>query len=915
MDGLPGLDGAPGLDGVPGIDGRNGRDGVDGRDGKDGKDGQPGEKGPPGPVGPPGELGRRGKPGPMGKAGAPGPPGVCAYQAKYDCALSTSSNASTESSSASNLNQQQHQALLLPPIMVGSRNGNGNSAENDGNEERQVTVTEGDNIQLSCEASGLPAPTYVWNRSDKKSTILLDLATYFRVTSFPGSQLPFVLVDRLQAGGYECVASNGIPPNAMKRINLDVNYAPTIRIYPGPSVYRVNFGSSVLVECIVEANPPPFSYWMFGSESLMSISPDLTSFNQARGNSNNISLETVYSDTRTSGQRSHRKYTITESAGQLSTGASYTVLTLNISNIGPDDLGLYKCVSKNLIGQSTGYVWLESLEEDASLSVRVKADERKFREVILDKSRVYERLDHTIDWPSYLVEREANYSTFGNEHRQEIINLSLKRLLHSNSSVHDELDRTLTLLQPIIRKFNQTSEFVFSGGGERSSSANSTSLSAMVEGKKNIASTAATTTTATTTTAEITLSENGNNDGSSSKAIESEVRIGDDNENTLELCRVELVSNQHQQATVRSSIMLLDQVGKPVYLGNMAENLLNWWSLDSKLVETDETNNASAGKSNVEWTSHYFATSLNHPDTLFEYENLNDLLKDHQQVVDNNVQETFQELETGAKLKSSSFARTTHALKHRMRGNSHLIYAGSFYYVSLINDTPDASQSLDSLRIVKVNLNSGAYKYINLDSKLSSALEKQPIDLGDSSEYKLNRVELASDENGVWLILPTLERELHVNTHETTRRLHVFKLGSTFTSTSTSNQRDDIESSKLVDYHVSMKLDWRMIGQIFIIDGVLYGIKDRHLYSSKLQFAYDLYKCKLLSKEYLNESQRTFTNNFGNTQMIKYNPNEPKRLYTVDSGNLLWCPLKLIKANPDDIWQQLSQQNNQTNST
>ena len=101
-----------------------------------------------------------------------------------------------------------------------------------------------------------------------------------------------------------------------------------------------------------------------------------------------------------------------------------------------------------------------------------------------------------------------------------------------------------------------------------------------------------------------------------------------------------------------------------------------------------------------------------------------------------------------------------------------------------------------------------------------------------------------------------------------------------------------------------MKLDWRMISQTFIIDGVLYGIKDRHLYSSKLQFAYDLYKCKLLSTEYLNEPHRTFTNHFGNTQMIKYNPNEPKRLYTIDNGNLLYCPVKLIKTNPDDIEQQ-----------
>lgn len=999
LDGLPGLDGAPGLDGIPGIDGRNGRDGLDGHDGKDGKDGQAGEVGPPGPPGPVGEVGRRGKPGPPGKTGAPGPPGVCAYQAKYDCALLSSSIASdTNLSSSSN---QQNQHLLLAPTMVGLSNSNNGDDGDDtnANEERQVTVTEGDNIQLSCEAFAMPKPTYVWHRSDKKlSTILLDVATLFKVTSFPGSQLPFVKVDRLQAGTYECIASNGVPPVARKRINLDVNYAPTIRIYPGPSVYRVDLGSSILIECIVEANPSSFSYFMFGSESLMSVASTttLTSSNRAQdsissgNNSDDSSVDPNELDAdnisshgkgissikgRKKHNSRHNKYIITESTGQLSTGASYTILSLNITNIDKDDLGIYKCVGKNLIGQSTGYAWLESLEDDSSLSTVEKPEEFKIRQMILEKSQIYERLDHTVDWPSYLVEREANYSTFGNDHRQQIVNLISRKVIekpNSSGSNDEEVDNSVTLLRhPNISKLNQTQII---GLTKTVSNQTVTRANSLVEKEAAARQFALSTTISTNPQTEITSelltipTSSSPNDGVSSSEqraaaeVIHEIKDIDNGNEIFELCRTELVMATSQSGRrnqqERSSIMLLDQIGKPVYLGNMAENSLNWWSLDSKLKQTGEVTNRDFNTSGYDvMNGHYFSTSQNHPNLLFEYGSLNDLLKDHQQVAsyngDNYAPDTSREKADEA---SNSLSHIKHKLRYNMHGNSHLIHAGSFYYVSFLNNTKEtiSRNRLESLSIVILDLKTNDYRYIELNGKISSVFENQPLKL--DLEYKLNRIELASDENGVWIILPTIESKSSskispamienkpqqyikskmrdsnegqqlkagqmsgMNKHliqAHTLRLHVFKLRYIHEN----NKGDEIESkltdsasvsndpAYIVDYHVSMKLDWRMIGQLFIIDGVLYGIKDRHLYSSKLQFALDLYKCKLLSAEYLNESHRTFTNHFGNTQMIRYNPNEPKRLYTIDSGNLLLCPVKLIKTNPNDIWQQYSLQN------
>lgn len=1007
LDGLPGLDGAPGLDGVPGIDGRNGRDGINGRDGKDGKDGQPGERGPAGPPGPPGEVGRRGKPGPAGKTGAPGPPGVCAYRAKYDCALL--SDSTLKNSFLNSSTKQATETLLLAPTMVGQSG----SGDMDANEERQVTVTEGDNIQLSCEAFALPAPTYVWHRSDKKlSTILLDVANLFKVTSFPGSQLPFVKVDRLQAGTYECVASNGVPPVAKKRIDLDVNYAPTVRIYPGPSVYRVDLKSSISIECIVEANPPPFTYFMFGSEPLMTVATPttlLTNLNHAQdgssGNSNDfndgqneLDTDIISSHGKESNFNSnqdrkqnnlrYKKYIITESTGQLSTGASYTILTLNITNISKDDLGIYKCVSKNLIGQSTGYVWLESLEDDSSLSTLVKPEELKIRQLILEKSQVYERLDHSIDWPNYLVEREANYSTFGNDHRQQIVNLTSRKLYGkpTGGNNDEDSDNIVRLLQrPNISKLNRTQiiDIATADTDQTVTRANSLAGEDTTERQFTLTTTYPPITSTnlqteiksklliTTTSSLSNNASISSNEQQTAGEVRHEIKDIDNDDEIFELCRGELAMLAPQDGRAnqeRSSIMLLDQVGKPVYLGNMAENTLNWWSLDSKLKQIDEatTTDINLNDSDTTINSHYFSTSPNHPNKLFEYGGLNDLLKDQQQVAayngDNHVVDTIEKVDEISS-QSPSSSHITHRLRHNMHGNSHLIYGGSFYYVSFLNNTQEtiSQDRLDSLSIVILNLKTNNYRYINLNRQISNAFENQPMNL--DSEYQLNRVELASDENGVWIILPTIEFKpiskilpqtetmvanesqpltkskvkddsnrqqqqqkfsqvsgTHQHLFQTrSRRLHVLKLRSDFDKNH--NNGDEIEdkfsnlimannnSASMIDYHVSMKLDWRMIGQLFIIDGVLYGIKDRHMYSSKLQFAYDLYKCKLLSTEYLNESHRTFTNHFGNTQMIKYNPNEPKRLYTIDSGNLLWCPVKLIKTNPNDIWQQYSLQN------
>lgn len=888
LDGLPGLDGAPGLDGVPGADGRNGKDGVNGRDGKDGRDGQPGERGPPGPVGPPGEPGRRGKQGPPGRPGSPGPPGVCAYQARFNCdQLKAGSSNKNGSSGAPAQTETNLQALLIAPTMVGQ------PATNQ-EEERQVSVNEGDNIQLSCAAFGLPKPVYVWHRSSPDRSLVLDVGANLRTNSFTGGQLPLTSVDRLQSGGYECIASNGVPPPAIKRINLDVNYLPTVRLYPAPSKHRVTLGSSLLIECLSEANPSSFSYWMFGASSIMSMAP----FNQADSYSSPSKL-------------AHKKYVITESTGQLSTGASYTLLTLNITSVGRDDLGVYKCVSKNLVGQSVGYVWLDSFGLDVNRFAEDHDADRKFRDAI--ERAPNERLERTLGWPSYLVERDANYSTFGNE-------LRLQRLKSSQSDGGSRRAGPFSLTElSLPREPTQSPELISTeaeratqlGRDEEQSPRIKSKLLGEAGGKYP-----ANETSEPSSIGSNLASVDGNNQpelGANNTAAQSQVptdivAMGESDEQT-DLCRVEgssMTANRSgffeyeggsSNAGKRSVTQLLDQVGKPVYVGSVTGNWLSWWSFDTKLISSSDNEGYQVDR-------RCYATAANIVDQLYIYENLTYLLSDQ-------MQQSFRQ-DTDEKQQFEQ-KRISVRLSLPMTGNSHLIYGGLFIYLNAHSIEPSGPKSASTderLQVVALNLRTSDMSTLRLDSKISPLFEDQPLDLGP--DYKLNRAELAADENGIWLLLPTIETRGRwfgkqgsprsaVETVEdgfqqpekrilTTRRLHVIKLQM--------SERAD-KTTISVDYHVSMKLDWRMIGQMFVIDGVLYGIKDRHLYTSKLQFAYDIYKCKLLPTEYLNEPHRTFTNHFGNTQMISYNPNEPKRLYTIDNGNLLWCPVKLIKTNLD----------------
>ncbi|XP_054714210.1 uncharacterized protein LOC129223869 isoform X2 [Uloborus diversus] len=279
LDGVPGrdgIDGIPGRDGIPGIPGTPGRSGINGTNGIPGS---PGPRGPPGPPGPQGLPGPRGRKGVPGKSGTPGVPGIKAWTVNGTI-------------------NGTHYNILIPPSMI------------DVDSQTSLIVDEGHRVKLECSATGEPPPMYTW-RSDEGKPIRL---RSWQQSSYNSNILEIQQVSRDHMGVYMCIASNGVPPPAIKKIKLEVAFPPLIKIR-NQMVGTVN-GSSAVLECFVEAHPPAVNYWMHGDNRMVE-----------HGWKYRI-------EQKDEGYRTH--------------------MVLNVTYIEPLDYGLYKCVSKNDKGKTLG---------------------------------------------------------------------------------------------------------------------------------------------------------------------------------------------------------------------------------------------------------------------------------------------------------------------------------------------------------------------------------------------------------------------------------------------------------------------------------------------------------------------------------------------------------------------------------
>lgn len=184
-------------------------------------------------------------------------------------------------------------------------------------------------------------------------------------------------------------------------------------------------------------------------------------------------------------------------------------------------------------------------------------------------------------------------------------------------------------------------------------------------------------------------------------------------------------------------------------------------------------------------------------------------------------------------------------------GNAQVVYNGSFYYHQ--NDTN---------QIVRVALSGPGRGGDTL--KLTGRLGIEDVAFRNDSYLYTNQagnyVNILADENGLWIIYSSRR-----SNNTMVLKVH--------------------EQSFRPEFIWNLTLDHRKVGKLFVVCGVLYGINSLTEHRTELGFAYDLYTESLLEGVRLN-----FSNPFGNTTFLSYNPGDGS-LYSTDDQHQLLYPL------------------------
>jgi len=185
-----------------------------------------------------------------------------------------------------------------------------------------------------------------------------------------------------------------------------------------------------------------------------------------------------------------------------------------------------------------------------------------------------------------------------------------------------------------------------------------------------------------------------------------------------------------------------------------------------------------------------------------------------------------------------------YTLPFPLQGYLHVVHNGSFYY----------HQQGDS-RVIRYDLFSERKSMVDLPNATVT---------GDEFLYtqSLSYFDFAVDETGLWVIYG-----IAPNNNTAVAKLNSYSLE--------------------IEYVWNISLNHRRAGEMFIACGVLYAVDSVFERNTKIRFALDLYKNKLLDVEL------PFTNPFRKTTSVGYNA-RTKELYTWDKGNQLTYPIKSV---------------------
>ncbi|XP_052098432.1 limbic system-associated membrane protein-like [Mytilus californianus] len=185
-----------------------------------------------------------------------------------------------------------------------------------------LSVVEGEKVTLVCKVSALPAASVMWfyihpKRPDDKEQPNFP-------ASVTGETITIHDISKEQAGIYECLAFNGVPPTSTKNITVNVEFKPIVSTnYKQIQQLR---GKDTILECLIRAYPPEIAIWKRGNKEI------------EEGERDWKYSPTLY-------KRSESEF----------------VLSLQIYSLEADDFGNYTCEASNQHGTSSVSVFVEEL--------------------------------------------------------------------------------------------------------------------------------------------------------------------------------------------------------------------------------------------------------------------------------------------------------------------------------------------------------------------------------------------------------------------------------------------------------------------------------------------------------------------------------------------------------------------------
>ncbi|XP_055944064.1 lachesin-like [Argiope bruennichi] len=192
---------------------------------------------------------------------------------------------------------------------------------------RNISVAENANISLSCRATGNPIPKIKWRREDGQPIIVGQR----KVDLYDGEELVLHKVSRQSMGAYLCIASNGVPPAISRRMHIDITFPPMIWI-PNQLV-GASDGQTIALECNTEAHPAATNFWVRNDHVVGSSDDKFETYQVVNG------------------YKVHMK--------------------IVIKNLEDSDFGIYRCVSKNALGETAGSVNLYKVRATSSYNKNI----------------------------------------------------------------------------------------------------------------------------------------------------------------------------------------------------------------------------------------------------------------------------------------------------------------------------------------------------------------------------------------------------------------------------------------------------------------------------------------------------------------------------------------------------------------